>query len=83
MAIFAVLSVLTKRELELTKMAYELIVGNLGKVHFGSDEAEARMKFAAYVICSESPHTRASGEDVTLLEDGEIIAEHSSKNTDD
>lgn len=52
---------------------YDVIVGNVGTVYSGSDEAEARSKFDSYVGVSRG---RAAGEDVTLMRDGESIAEY-------
>ena len=54
---------------------YEVICGNIGSVYSGSDENEARLKFASYVDLSRSDYGRAGGEDVTLMLDGEIVDE--------
>ena len=53
------------------KHTYEVIVGNIGTVHRGSNRAEAMKHFAEYVGQSESDCGRAAGESVTLWTDGE------------
>lgn len=55
---------------------YEVIVGNIGTVHDGFNKAAALKDYTHYVTASKSPYGRASGEDVTLWRDGEIIKEH-------
>jgi hypothetical protein len=54
---------------------YEVIVGNIGSVYYGTDKAEAEACVAEYVDQSTSNYGRAAGEPVTLLEDGEPIYE--------
>lgn len=54
---------------------YEVIVGNIGKVYDGDDLTEAQKHFDSYTEASSLPRGRASGENVTMLEDGEIIKE--------
>lgn len=56
---------------------WEVICGNVGTVYDGTDEDEARRKFAVYVEQSKSGRGRAGNEDVTLLCNGEIVEEHS------
>ena len=58
-------------------MAYEVIVGNVGTVHYGETEADAREAFDAYKALSEHGGGRAAGEPVTLLRDGDVLDEHS------
>jgi hypothetical protein len=55
---------------------YEVVVGNVGLVHSGTDKNKAYQEYDAYVLLSSKCQGRAGGEDVTLFEDGEIIAEH-------
>ena len=55
---------------------YEVIVGNLGTVHSGKSELSARKVFAEYVKKSLTGQGRASGEEVTILKDGEPIKTH-------
>lgn len=55
---------------------FEVIVGNIGLVHTGEDEAEAWQVYTEYQTQSLSGYGRASGEFVMLLKDGEPIAEH-------
>ncbi len=55
---------------------YDVVVGNIGTVYSGEDEDAARTQYAHYEANSRAGYGRAGGEDVTLLEDGEIVAEH-------
>lgn len=59
-----------------TSTHYEVIVGNVGRVYDGDDSAEARRTFDDYVTASKSPHGRASGEEVNLIENDDIIDTH-------
>ena len=61
---------------ERNAMKYEVIVGNIGTVHEGQSGSEAKRVFAEYKDQSKSGYGRASGESVTILEDGEPILEH-------
>jgi hypothetical protein len=57
--------------------AYEVIVGNVGSVHFGKRRADALKLYKSSVEASkEIAGARCYGEDVTLLVDGEITKEH-------
>jgi hypothetical protein len=56
---------------------YEVVVGNVGSVHFGKSRADALKQYRSYVQSSkEIARARCYGEDVTLLVDGEITKEH-------
>ena len=55
---------------------WEVLVGNVGSVYVGDDEAEARRKFDVYVESSKSGVGRAGDEPVTLMCDGEPVIEH-------
>jgi hypothetical protein len=56
---------------------YEVIVGNVGSVYYGTSRAEALKTYRSYVRSSrELVGSRCHGEDVTLLADGEIQREH-------
>jgi hypothetical protein len=55
---------------------YEVVVGNIGSVHEGSDREEAEDVFFEYVEQSKKRFGRASGEDVALFKEDDIIAEH-------
>ncbi len=57
-------------------MQYQVIVGNIGTVTTTDSKKQALADFASYAEAAKSPYGRASGEEVTLFEDGEII--HSS-----
>lgn len=55
---------------------FNIIVGNIGVVAEYACEKQARATFAEYVLCSKELQGRAAGESVTLIEGGEILAEH-------
>ena len=59
---------------KITK-TYEVIVGNIGRVYRGEDKNEAQTLYQHYLTQSEAQHGRAAGEDVSLFENGEPIAE--------
>jgi hypothetical protein len=55
---------------------YEVVVGNVG-CFFYPDEETANREFDLWVKESqESPESRAFGEDVGLIHDGDIIRDH-------
>lgn len=58
------------------KVFYEVIVGNIGKVHEGSSRAAALKAYNTYVRQSKSGYGRASGEQVSLWKDNEPIKEY-------
>lgn len=55
------------------RMRYQVIVGNIGTVHDGDDLVEATTIFHDYCFMSSDDYGRASGEEVTLMSDGEPI----------
>ena len=56
---------------------HEVIVGNVGSVYYGKSRIKALATYKSYVESSkEHVGARCHGEDVTLLVDGEIEAEH-------
>jgi hypothetical protein len=57
-------------------MLYEVIVGNIGTVHSGSNKKEALKHWKTYVAQSKSGVGRAGNESVTLMIDGEIDSKH-------
>ncbi len=57
-------------------MTYEVIVGNIGTVHTGSNGKDALEAFGEYVKLSRGNYGRAAGESVTLLADEEPIKEY-------
>ena len=59
----------------LTLMNYKVVVGNIGTVYDGNDEPRALETFEEYRDQSKSGYGRAAAEQVTLLEDGEIVRE--------
>jgi hypothetical protein len=60
---------------------YEVVVGNVGSVHSGYDESEARAAYAKYVEQSQMGIGRACGENVTLYRNDEIDTEHDPEST--
>lgn len=60
----------------ITPAAYEVIVGNIGKVYTGTDAEEAEETFEEYVEQSKSGYGRAGAEQVTMLLNGEIRKEY-------
>ena len=67
--------------LKPVKHTYEVVVGNIGSVYFGSLSRDAKKTFAEYKRQSERCIGRASQEVVTLLKDGEISQEFEPKIT--
>ncbi len=56
---------------------HEVIVGNVGSVYYGNSRLKALATYKSYVESSnEQVGARCHGEDVILLVDGEIEAEH-------
>ena len=54
-------------------MKYEVIVGNIGTVYDGDSKREALDTRTHYITLASSPGNRATLEDVTILEDGELF----------
>jgi len=54
-------------------MEYQVLVGNIGTVVSTDSRIEAMEEFNHYVEASKAPYGRASGEEVTLFQDGEIL----------
>jgi hypothetical protein len=52
---------------------YVVSVGNIGSVYSGNDQNKAVEIFDCYVEMSEKSYGRASGEEVTMFEDDEIV----------
>lgn len=55
---------------------YQVVVGNIGHVLETDNGREARREYRAWIRQSKAEHGRASGEPVTLFQDGEIRAEY-------
>jgi hypothetical protein len=55
---------------------FEVVVGNIGTVYSGRDEAEAQKHYDEYVDQSKTGYGRAAGESVTMFRNGEIFKEH-------
>ena len=56
---------------------YEVIVGNIGKVHEGGGRLKAFAVFQEYIKKSDATYGRASGENVTLWKNNEPHKEYS------
>ena len=54
-------------------MRFKVIVGNIGTVYSGDNEAEAHKTYYEYREQSQKGYGRAAGETVTLLEDEEYV----------
>lgn len=59
---------------------YQVIVGNIGTVYYGNDYEGASADFDYYVLRSKDGVGAASGESVTMFEDGEPVKEFYGKN---
>lgn len=57
------------------KNQYEVVVSNIGTMTYKSKKL-AYECYNAYATLSKRGETRAAGEDVTLLKNGEIVKEH-------
>lgn len=60
---------------------YTVVVGNVGNVYSGKSKKEAAGVFEDYKNLSKMKSGRASGEDVSMFEDDELIASHDAVNT--
>lgn len=58
---------------------YRLYVSNIGKVYAGRNCNKAIKEYNQYVKKSKSKKGRASGEQITLVRDNEIIRTHWQK----
>lgn len=54
---------------------YSILVGNLGMVMETPNYVTAKWTFDEYVEASKQHNNRASGEPVTMMENGEIVME--------
>jgi len=61
---------------KLPELNIEVVCGNIGTVYKGGGRVEAERCFREYVGQSKSKYGRASGECVTMFEDGEIEKEY-------
>jgi hypothetical protein len=57
-------------------MKYQLYVSNIGLVKETNDREDAHIEYLSYVLGVDDDIGRASGETVTLMEDGEIVKEY-------
>src|ERR1019366_6097756 len=55
------------------KRNYEVVVGNIGTVHSGASRNAARKVYAITAMESRGKYGRASGEPVTLIQDGDTL----------
>lgn len=61
---------------------FEVIVGNIGRVHSGEHEVSARREFNHYARLARQGYGRYAYEGAVLLRDGEIIKECPAKQQD-
>lgn len=66
----------------MAKNNYEIVVGNVGTMNYTSKKL-AEECYTTYVSHSKTHTTRASGENVTMLLNGEIVKEHIGDNESD
>ncbi len=57
-------------------MKYKLYVSNIGLVKETNDREDIFIEYLSYVLDVDDDIGRASGETVTLMEDGEILKEY-------
>lgn len=55
---------------------YQVIVGNIGTIYDGNFYGDAMAIYAHYVEASKYDMGRAAGENVTLMNEGEISVEY-------
>ena len=61
---------------------HEVIVGNIGIVYHGKSSVYADYSYTKYVSYSKENYGRSAGENVTWLEDDEIVKEYIGTNDD-
>lgn len=54
---------------------YEIIVGNIGSVYYGTNPATAQIVYDEYIAQSQARYGRASGESVHWMVDGDLEQE--------
>lgn len=59
---------------------YQIIVGNIGTVYDGDSRIEAIQAYSEYRNQSRNNYGRASGENVSMFENGELKWEHNGSN---
>lgn len=64
-------------------MKFEVVVGNIGTVYVGKDGKMADKKFNLYTVYSKENLGRAAGEDVTLMNNGEIAKKYLAPRRED
>lgn len=60
---------------------YDVAVGNIGQVYSGDSLKLANEKFDHYVSASKKIGSRASGEDVTMFKDGDLMRDYLGVNS--
>ena len=64
-------------------MKYQVTCGNIGTVYDGQSKSQASHTFEEYKRMSVGEYGRASGEEVALWENGELLDLLESTNTED
>lgn len=72
-----------KKDKKLNEGTYQVIVNNIGNVHDGDDYDTAYEAYEEYVDMSQHGGGRAFGEDVYLIEDGDIIEHYDGDLSDE
>jgi hypothetical protein len=67
----------------MAKHQYEVIVGNIGRVHEGGNFIRACGVFVDYMRQSDKGVGRAAGEPVYLMKDGDVRREHTPRRVAD
>lgn len=67
----------------MAKHQYEVIVGNIGRVHEGGNFIRACGVFVDYMRQSNQGVGRAAGEPVYLMKDGDVRREHTPRRVAD
>lgn len=55
---------------------FEVVVGNVGTIYSGENACAAHGTYRDAMILSASKQGRASGESITLLQDGEVVKKY-------
>lgn len=65
------------------KPQYEVIVGNIGRVYQGESAFDSYTEYNRYRGLSKRGYGRCANENVTLMRDGDIMAEYQPIETEE
>ena len=68
-----------KKQISREPHHYQVIVGNIGLIHDGSDEVLAEAYYRNYCMMSDAVFGRASGQEVVLMDGETIVAENNKE----